>query len=203
MNKRRWFGPSKSELWRQLADTIGGEYVESKWGSGEKVVATHGQWTITLDTFIVPAGEAMIPFTRLRAPYINPENFRFHIYRRGFFTELGKKLGMQDIEIGAEPFDHDFVIKASDEERVKTLFADAELRRHLSAQPDVSLEVKDSEGWFGPSFPDDVDELYFAVGGVIKDVRVLEGLFNLFAATLDRLCDIGSAYANDPEVQVR
>lgn len=101
-------------------------------------------------------------FTRMRAPYINPEGFRFHIYRRGFFTELGKKLRMQDVEIGAEPFDHDFVIKSNNEERVKILFADAELRQQLSAQPEVSLAVKDSEGWFGPSFPDDVDELYSA-----------------------------------------
>jgi hypothetical protein len=203
MTKRRWFGPSKTELWRQLADKIGGEYVESNWGTGDKVVATHGQWTFTLDTYVVPAGKTIIMFTRLRAPYINPEGFRFHIYRRGFFTELGKKLGMQDIEIGAEPFDHDFVIKASDEERVKMLFADPELRRQLSALPEVSLEVKDSEGWFGPSFPDDVDELYFNVAGIIKDVTVLQGVFELFATTLDRLCDIGSAYADDPEVQVR
>ena len=203
MTKRRWFGPSRKELWTQLADKIGGEYVESRWGAGDKVVATHGQWTLTLDTFIVPAGKAMIPFTRLRAPYINPEGFHFKIYRRGAFTELGKMLGMQDIEIGTEPFDHDFVIKSNDEERVKIMLADPELRRRLSEQPEVSLEVKDSEGWFGPSFPDDVDELYLAVGGFIKDVAVLEGWFELFAAMLDRLCDIGSAYADDPEVQVR
>jgi hypothetical protein len=203
MSKRRWFGPSKTELWQQLADTIGGEYVESKWGTGDKVVATHGQWTLTLDTYVVPAGKTIIIFTRLRAPYVNPEGFRFHIYRRGFFTELGKKLGMQDIEIGAEPFDHDFVIKSNDEERVKILLADPELRRQLSALPEVSLEVKDSEGWFGPTFPDDVDELYFNVAGIIKDVAVLQGLFELFASTLDRLCEIGSAYADDPEIQVR
>lgn len=203
MSKRRWFGPSKTELWHQLADKIGGEYVESKWGTGDAVVATHGQWTFTLDTYVVPAGKTIIMFTRLRAPYINPEGFRFHIYRRGFFTELGKKLGMQDIEIGAEPFDHDFVIKSNNEERVKMLLADPELRRQLSALPEVSLEVRDSEGWFGPSFPDDVDELYFNVAGIIKDVTVLQGLFELFATTLDRLCEIGSAYADDPEVQVR
>jgi len=203
MSPRRWFGSCKAEIWRQLADTIGGEYVESTWGAGDKVVATHGQWTFTLDTYAVSAGESIMIYTRLRAPYINPDGFRFHIYRRGFFTELGKKLGMQDIEIGAEPFDHDFVIKSNDEERVKTLFADPELRRQLSALPQVSLEVKDSEGWFGPSFPDDVDELFLNIAGTIKDIAVLQGLFELFATTLDRLCEIGSAYADDPEIQLR
>jgi hypothetical protein len=203
MSKKGWFGPSKAELWQQLADKMGAEFVESTWKRGDKVIATHGQWTLTLDTFIVPAGNTMIPYTRMRAPYVNPDGFRFKIYRRGAFTTLGKMLGMQDIEVGVEPFDHDFVIQGTDEARVKTLLSDPELRRRLSEQPEVSLEVKDSEGWFGPTFPEHVDELYMAVPGMIKNIDVLEGWFGLFAATLDRLCDIGSAYAEDPEFNVR
>ena len=58
----------------------------------------------------------------------------------------------------------------------------------MLAQPQIRLEVKDSEGWFGPKFPEDVDELHFQVVGVIKEVDRLKGLFDLFAAVLDRLC---------------
>ena len=60
--------------------------------------------------------------------------------------------------------------------------------------------MKDSEGWFGPEFPEDVDELYFQVVGVIKDVERLKALFDLFAAVLDQLCRIGSAYKQEPGV---
>ena len=74
------------------------------------------------------------------------------------------------------------------------LFADPEVRSLMLAQPKIRLEVKDSEGWFGPTFPEDVDELHFQVVGVIKDVDRLKALFDLFAAVLDRLCRIGSAY---------
>jgi hypothetical protein len=70
------------------------------------------------------------------------------------------------------------------------------------AQPKIKLEVKDSEGWFGPRFPDDVDELHFQVVGVIKDVERLKALFELFAAVLDRLCRIGSAYKQEPGVDL-
>ena len=70
----------------------------------------------------------------------------------------------------------------------------------IQAQPEFRLDVKDSEGWFGPKFPEDVDELHFQVAGVIKDVERLKALFDLFAALLDRLCRIGSAYKQDPEV---
>ena len=70
----------------------------------------------------------------------------------------------------------------------------------IQAQPTIRLDVKDSEGWFGPKFPEDVDELHFQAVGVIKDVERLKSLFDLFAAVLDRLCKIGSAYKREPGV---
>ena len=50
----------------------------------------------------------------------------------------------------------------------------------IHAQPKFRLDVKDSEGWFGPKFPDDVDELHFQVFGVIKDIERLKALFGCF-----------------------
>ena len=65
-----------------------------------------------------------VTYTRMRAPYINPEGFRYTIYRKGLFSDLGKLLGMQDIEVGDPEFDEAFIIKANDEGRVRELFAD-------------------------------------------------------------------------------
>jgi len=45
-----------------------------------------------------------------------------------------------------------------------------------------------------------VDELYFQVNGEIKDVERLKALFDLFAAVLDQLCRIGSAYKQEPGI---
>jgi hypothetical protein len=136
----------------------------------------------------------------MRAPYVNPEGLRFTVYRKSFFSELGKLLGMQDIEVGDPEFDEAFIVKGTDEFKVQELFADPEVRSLLLAQPEVRLEVKDSEGWFGPSFPEDVDELHFQVHGVIKEMDRLKALFDLFAAVLDRLCRIGSAAEREPGV---
>src|SRR5208282_231930 len=95
-----WFGPSKDEVWRQLSQEIGAEFVEGGLGKGNKVQAHFGTWTITLDIYTVSTGDTHVTYTRMRAPYVNPEGFRFTIYRKGFFSELGKRLGMQDIEVG-------------------------------------------------------------------------------------------------------
>ena len=193
-----WFGPSKDEVWRQLSEEIGAEFIDGRFWKGSKVQAHVGPWTVTLD--INNDGESQS--TRIRAPYVNPEGFRVTIYRKGFFSNLGKLLGMQDIEVGDPEFDEAFIIKGNDEGKVCGLFANPKIRQMILAQPKIRLEVKDSEGWFGPKFPEGVDELYFQVLGVIKDVERLKTLFDLFAAVLDQLCRIGSAYKQEPGVDL-
>ena len=120
-----WFGPSKDEVWRQLSEEIGAEFVEGGFWKGKKVQVHVKPWTITLDTHTESSGESSVTYTRMRAPYVNPEGFRFTIYRKGFFSDLGKLLGMQDIEVGDFEFDEAIIIKGNDEGKVGRLFADA------------------------------------------------------------------------------
>ena len=197
---RQLFGPSQDEVWRQLCGEIGAEFVEGGFWRGNKVQARVKEWTVTLDTYTVSTGETHVTYTRMRAPYVNKDGFRFTIYRKGWFSELGKRLGMQDIEIGDPEFDRDFIIKGNDEFKVLALFGNPRIRQLIQAQPSIELQVKDDEGWFSTSFPEGVDELYFQVVGVVKDVERLKSLYELFAETLNHLCHIGSAYENDPQL---
>jgi hypothetical protein len=83
----------------------------------------------------------------MSAPYVSPEGFRFSVNRKGFFSDLGKLLGMQDIEVGEPDFDEAFIIKANDEGKVCALFANPKIRQMIQDQPQILLEVRDSEGW--------------------------------------------------------
>jgi len=197
---RKLLGPSKEEIWRQLCGKIDGRYIEGGFWKGDKVEATHGEWTITLDTYTVSNGKSSVTYTRMRAPYVNPDGFHFTIYRKGIFSDIAKWFGMQDVAVGYEPFDQDFIIKGNSEMKLRHLFADARIRELIAAQPAIRFTVKDDEGWFGARLPEGVDELYFEVVGVIKDVEQLKILYELFAETLDQLCHIGSAYENKPNV---
>jgi hypothetical protein len=47
-----------------------------------------------------------------------------------------------------------------------------------------------------------VDELHFQVIGVIKNVERLKALFDLFAAVLNQMCRMGSAYKQEPGVEL-
>ena len=199
---REIFGPSKREIWNELSGKIGAEFQEGGFFGKDRVIAHVKEWTITLDTYTVSTGKSSTTYTRMRAPYVNKDGFWFTIYRAGFFTEIGKLLGMKDITVGFPEFDEEFVIKGNDESKVTALFSDTEIRRFIELQPRFHLEVKDDEGWFGTQFPDGVDELYFRVVGVIKDMDLLEALFNLFAGILDHLCLIDSAYESNPYVEL-
>ena len=195
---RQWFGPSRGTVWRLVAEELGGTYV-SGWG-GSKIEVSHGEWTLTLDTYTVPVGKTFMTYTRMRAPYVNPEGFRFTVHRRSIFSGFAAWLGMQDIVIGDAAFDDAFVIKATREGRARTLFSSPELRALIVAQPSLHLTVQDDDGCFFGRFPDNVDQLYFVVPGVIRDPVRLKALYDLFAETLDRLCAIGSAYERNPAV---
>lgn len=198
---RQLFGPSKDDIWRQLCDEIGGDFVDGGFWQGSRVQVHHKQWTVTLDTYTESSGEhGGTTYTRMRAPYVNNDGFRFTIYRRGFFSDLGKLLGMQDVEIGEPEFDDAFIIKGNDEQKLRKLFANARIRQLLQRQPRVYLSVRDDEGWFKAKFPEGVDELYFRELGIIKDIDRLKGLYELFAEVLNHLCQIGSAYEDDPGV---
>jgi len=197
---RQLFGPSKDEIWRQLAHEIKGDFVGGGW-KGSKVQAQFKEWTITLDTYTVSTGKSAVTYTRLRAPYVNADNFRFTIYRKGIFTGIAKFFGGQDIEIGDPKFDNDFVIQGNSRGRAIDFFGNPRIRELIEAQPLIYLIVRDDEGWFGPQFPDGVDELCFTAAGIIKDVDRLKALYELFAESLNQLCHIGSAYEDDPKLK--
>jgi hypothetical protein len=187
------FGLNYNDVWAALAREINARHEAGGWWKHGKVVADVGRWQITLDKYVVSTGKSHVTFTRLRAPFVSHRGLRFLVYRRSVFSDLGKLLGMQDIEIGDRRFDDAFVVKGNDEPAIRALLSDPALRALLEAQPKLRLEVKDDEGWFGTDFPQGVDELHFQVMGLIKDIDRLKLLFDLLAHTLRRLYELGEA----------
>jgi hypothetical protein len=196
---RSLFGPSRKEVWKQLAEQIGGNFADTGLLGRSEIVATIGPWRITLDTFRSD-GEESTTYTRLRAPYVSKDGFRLSVCRAGFLTALLELFGRRDIRIGDAAFDQAFVIKSNMAEKVRLLLSNPELRRQIMLLPDIRIEVRDDDGWCGTQLPRDVDELYFAAAHASKNLDRLRGLFELFSAMLHQLHQIGSAGEDDPKV---
>ena len=199
---RQLFGPSQDEVWRQLSREMGGEFLDGGFWKGDIVTARVKDWIVTMDTYRVSTGKSSTTYTRIRAPYVNKDGFRFTLYRENIFGKIGKFFGMQDIQVGIPEFDNDYIIKGNNDYKVQMLFANPRIRELIQFQPNVYFQVKDDDGWFGANFPEGVDELYFQVVGVIKDIERLRSLFLLFSETLNHLCHLGSAYENSSSLSL-
>ena len=196
------FGSSKKEVWKQLSEEINANYIESGQFKGSRIEYIHNNWTIYLDTYTVSTGKSSITYTRMRVPFINLKKFHFKVYRRGIVSNIGKALGMQDIEIGYDYFDNDYIIKGNDEVLLRRFFQNHKIRDLIERQSKMVLEIKDNEGKFGPKFNDNESELSFIVVGVIKDKDRLKSLFDLFVKVINEFELMGITLNQTSEVKL-
>jgi len=221
---KKIFGPSYEDAWSQVSSEIGARFIKGSFFKGaSRVEARAGNWTITLDTYTVSTGKSSVTYTRMRAPFMTRDGFRFTIYRKSVFSGMGKLFGMQDVEVGGPKFkqlgplfgvggyldekivesgypefDSDFIIKGNDESKLKILFKNLKIRELIEAQPGLFLQVKGTGGWLDRKKHEGIDELYFQVIGVIKDPDRLKCLFELFSEILSNLHSIGTARKDEP-----
>jgi len=219
---RQAFYGSRDEIWRglmqQMATETGGHVVQSIFGSGgeaDKIQIKHGEWTVTVDLYTEETALDVVEtllvnhfhqgqlYTRIRAPYITGDGFRFTICAKSALSGAAKWFGMQDIEVGDPGFDSQFVIQSNNVDKVRQLFSDAKIRELLQKMPVVTMMVRDDEGYFTmPEFPPDTDELCVMAPDYPTTVEPLKRLGDLFAETLDGLCRIGTAYETPPTISL-
>lgn len=73
--------------------------------------------------------EGGFAITNIRSMLLAEPTFRFTLHHENFVDEIGKFLGMEDIEIGYPEFDKKVVIKTDDHLTVHSFFKDRETRK--------------------------------------------------------------------------
>lgn len=194
------FHHHREEVWKRLSQELGGDFVRNGTWQTEKIRVQVDRWTVTLDIRTVPGFKSEQHFTRLRAPFVNPEGFRFEMYRKNLLSSLSELLGMQDIQTGYPEIDTNYVVQATDPERVRQLVADEEIRRLIRKQPDFHLRLIDAEDDYPDPLAEGIDELHFEVPELIEDHDRLYGLYELFAEVLHRLTYLESTGEDDPRI---
>lgn len=89
-----WFGDGRSAVWSEIAGELDAHFTEGGFFSGARIDLVRDRYNITLDTFARGSGETIDSYTRMRAPFRNPKHLQFLIYREGFFSGLGRLLGI-------------------------------------------------------------------------------------------------------------
>lgn len=178
-----FFGPSYKEIWGQAAEALGAEYNKGGFFSSAVVSHQHKNRTITLDKYTVSTGKTYVEYTRVRCDLYGKRDFKSKIYRKGFFSGLGKALGLQDIEIGFPQFDEDFIIKSNDEDLVRNVLGVQEIRSLMSSLKYINIKTRSKHDGSG--------NMEYLVPRVIKDVEAVKNIFHLFTALLDRYDELG------------
>lgn len=192
---KKWFGPFKEDVWKQIAAEYSGEYVDGGFWNPDLVRAFVDPWEIVLDTYKVKSGKSSKTYTRIRAPFENRDEFYFKIYYQHFYHDLARYFGFKEIEIKDHEFDSKFIIKGNDEFKIQWMFDDRVMKDHLYSLTKVHFEIRNDDGIFKrSSLREGMDELYFEVRGTIRSIDELRKIFELFSHTLGKLTELDSAY---------
>ncbi|HEC94888.1 MAG TPA: hypothetical protein ENI45_02855 [Thermoplasmatales archaeon] len=87
--------------------------------SNLKLIFHHGDQPVRVSVY--PGSRYRSAYTRVDIGVRNPMNRKVKIYGESWASSIGKLVGMQDIQIGSDSFDSQFIIKGNDEYFVTSL----------------------------------------------------------------------------------
>lgn len=178
-------GRNEDEVWRQISQDL----LQNPDTLQYRALINQQNKTIHLDIDIDLGGgfEGGYATTIFSAPLRNRDGFRFALHEEGFFDDLGKLFGMQDVQIGYPEFDDRLIIKTTDESRVRTIFTDDEARATLLTLQNFTFEIVVPD--MDPDTEDSTLELIIEEG--ITDPARLRPLYRVFFGTLNLLDPFG------------
>lgn len=173
---------NEDQLWRQLEADL----AQNEDALEYEAILQHGSRTFALDIDVDLGGgfESGYETTTFSAALDNPSQFRFGFHHQSFLDNMGKFLGMQDIEIGDPAFDAAVVVKSSDEAKVRALLSNGALRAALTGLENFTLEFN------LPSALDSDHEhskLTLTVEEAVTEPARLRPLFEIFLRVLKTL----------------
>ncbi|MCU0725478.1 MAG: hypothetical protein MUE73_06775 [Planctomycetes bacterium] len=174
MNPASKEGDPREALFAKLAAELGGVFLNEEGWRFDKVHVAHEGWEVTVEFHSHGGYRSESIYTRFRAP-VPPTKLRFRLFEQTLLTSVGHLVGMQDITIGDDGFDHMFVVQGTDVARTRRIFAEEGLRRLLAGEPQIeaALEV-------APEDPPAL-ELHLEVPGHVEDGARLRRLYDAFA----------------------
>ena len=191
------FAKSRGEILKGLKAELKKAPVEAGLKRPKRLKIRSREWVITLDTYSSDEAPDKI-ITRLRAPYVNPENFKFSISPSGPKNngETSRTDG-ESMSSGEPDLAGNYSIDTNNEVRIKDFLQVSSIKTYLLKNPGIKLEIAADQGWFLASFPRGVDELRLNRVGAIRNLDELVELYEFFAESINQLCIMGTAYKNE------
>jgi len=132
-------GKTEAEVWKQVDADLNRDddvydYNAIIEQDGKKV-------DLTIEIDLGGGFEGGYENTTFSAQIANPKGFKFAVHRDGFIDDIGKFLGMQDVEVGYAELDKHLIIKTNDEVKVKALFGHKNVREVFDKLNDFDFGI--------------------------------------------------------------
>ena len=180
-------------VWRDFADSKGGKVISDSSKDGDPIISMQIPVEGT-NAYVVIApyslkGKSKGSGTSASLQFAPREHFVFRIRTEKGVDQIGKALGMQDIQLGDSDFDHKFLIQGTDLGKVRNLFADMKLRdlilennvsdlRLVDSGEDLPVEHRVAPGRHAVVYSHDT---------AVDKFEQLESLFGILTSVVHRL----------------
>ncbi|OCX53539.1 hypothetical protein BEL04_04365 [Mucilaginibacter sp. PPCGB 2223] len=183
MEKQKVFaGKTEAEVWKQIEADLNSDQDIYDYSA---IIEQDGKKVDLIIEIDLGGGfEGGYENTAFSAVIADPKGFKFAVHRDGFIDDIGKFLGMQDVEVGYTDLDKHLVIKTNDETKVKALFSHKHVREVFDKLEDFdfgihlhSVEHSDHKHAFlelniedGITEPAELRKLYSAFYSVLETI---------------------------------
>ena len=170
------------ETYTQIARNHAGQVTTGTLFERPKVHFMHHGARVLLDS-MVTGGKHKTYYTQLHIDWPDP-HLRMRVFPEGIFSQIGKFLGTQDIQIGSAEFDRNYIIQGNDERRIADVLAPgAQIRinalRHFLGNNDIYVGTT-------------AGTLLIKKRSYIRDVEKLEQFIALGLALSDELTAVSA-----------
>lgn len=184
------FDAVRDAIWAQVAAALGGAPPTGF----ESIRAETEGWVVVVEVHHELAYRNERLYTRIRAPFRDPAPFRFLIHHRSWVTDVARLLGMDELQVGDPPFDHEFVVRTTEAARTRRILADPAVRAALDGVPDLRVHLRDVAEWYATPLPANGDELAVEVPRRLLSEVEVHRLFDAFASIMQALCRESPTY---------
>jgi hypothetical protein len=132
-------GKTEAEVWKQVEADLNKE--KDVYDYNAVIEQDDKKISLIIDIDLGGGFEGGYANTGFSAGIPDAKGFRFAVHRDGFIDDIGKFLGMQDVEVGYTELDKHLIIKTNDEAKVKTLFTDGKVRAVFEKLDDFDFGI--------------------------------------------------------------
>lgn len=181
-------------VWRDFADSKGGRVVDDQAKTNNPIISMHipvegTDSVVSFAPFRLKSDSKKATGTSASIYFAPRENFIFSIRSEKGIDQIGKMMGLQDIQLGDQGFDEKFLIQGSDAGKVVHIFADMTLRDLLLTQNASELRLVHETEQFPAEHrvPKGRHAVLYGHNNVHDKFEQLDAIFQILTSVVHRL----------------